>query len=693
MMKKSTLTTLFICVIVAMQTAISCSPAADNGAQLRRERLRNLDDSITVLAPSVLDSINSAIDNTQQMLAKKQANNTITISDSLALQEYRMCLARYYWLSDHPEKADTIVQDIINFAYRQNGGYYDKHKVCRSERLNSLLANAFQLKAARNHNFHREPKQTLQLYTESYRLLFRSDNKEALPKACANLADAYIQVNDIPGAAKWYRRALFLVDSLELPKKENITLYMGLAQIYLSLHDFRTAQIYYNETERYFDLMSPQMQAYHVNNLGNFYYYTKNYPKALDTFKRMERLLIKRGMTNKFDMYLCRINLADVYLNLGQLDEARHCLELCEPYFHKNGDATALYYCNTIHIGIAARQGNAAEVERVLRSEHLAHEMPYTMVNIRNQYMRQYYEQKGNYRQAYVNLQANINYDDSLEHNRSNMRSAEIMSRFTADTLKLHHDLALEHKNAMIQTANMKTTVAVSVAIMLLMLLVLWMMYMRKKQLQNQVRIMNLKLNNVRNRISPHFMFNVLNNKIVNSGKEEASELMELARLIRTNLDMSSQPYMYLNRELEFVEQYIKVERYLLGDDFDFTIDIAPDVDTAKVRIPAMFLQILTENAIVHGLKGLEGHKQLHICIRRDKDITIISVRDNGPGFNARRALKKGTGLGIISQTIAVTNEHNKHKMRFEITNREDKEGNVVGCEATLKMPDNITFK
>ena len=398
-------------------------------------------------------------------------------------------------------------------------------------------------------------------------------------------------------------------------------------------------------------------------------------------------------MTNKFDMYLCRINLADVYLNLGQLDEARHCLELCEPYFHKNGDATALYYCNTIHIGIAARQGNAAEVERVLRSEHLAHEMPYTMVNIRNQYMRQYYEQKGNYRQAYVNLQANINYDDSLEHNRSNMRSAEIMSRFTADTLKLHHDLALEHKNAMIHTANMKTTVAVSVAIMLLMLLVLWMMYMRKKQLQNQVSIMNLKLNNVRNRISPHFMFNVLNNKIVNSGKEEASELMELARLIRTNLDMSSQPYMYLNRELEFVEQYIRVERYLLGDDFDFSIDIASDVDTAKIRIPAMFLQILTENAIVHGLKGLEGHKQLHICIRRDKDITIISVRDNGPGFNARRALKKGTGLGIISQTIAVTNEHNKHKMRFEITNREDKEGNVVGCEATLKMPDNITFK
>ena len=220
----------------------------------------------------------------------------------------------------------------------------------------------------------------------------------------------------------------------------------------------------------------------------------------------------------------------------------------------------------------------------------------------------------------------------------------------------------------------------------------MWMMYIRKKQLQDQVNIMNLKLNNVRNRISPHFMFNVLNNKILKSGKEEASELMELARLIRTNLDMSSQPFMYLNRELEFVEQYIKVERYLLGDDFYFCINTSQDVDTAKVRIPAMFLQILTENAIVHGLKGLEGHKELHISISRQQDVTIIRVSDNGPGFNARRALKKGTGLGIISQTIAVTNEHNKHKMRFEIKNREDDKGNVVGCEATLKVPDNIKF-
>ncbi len=678
-MKSIKLAALIIYATIATLAVCSCNKSDNEEAARRIERLSRLDDSITVLAPSALDSINAGL----------KANR----HDSTAWQEYRLRLARYYWLSDNPQRADSVSQNIIQYIRRQDNGYYDTHYTCKSPRLNSIMAGAIACQATRNHNFHKAPQLTIKLYSTAYWLYSHSDRKDNMPKTCANLADAYIQANDIPNAAKWYRRALFLVDSLNMPKKENITLYMGLAQIYLSLHDFQRAEIYYNQTERYFSLMSPQMQAYHITNLGNFYYYSHDYTKALHTFKRLEKLLVKNGMQNKFDMYICKVNLADVYLNLNRLDEARHYLSEAEPFFIKNDDPTAIYYCNTIRLGIAVRSNNTTDVRHILESEHIKQDIPYTMVDIRNKYLRGYYEQTGDYRKAYSNLQENIRYNDSLDHNRSNMRSAEIMARFTADTLQLHHDLALEHKNTDIQRANMKATTAVSVAVVLALLMTLWFMYTRKKQLQNQVSIMNLKLNNVRNRISPHFMFNVLNNKIVNSDKKEASELMELAKLIRTNLDMSSQPCMVLSKELEFVKQYIRVERYLLGDDFTFAIDIASDVDTGKVRIPSMFLQILTENAIVHGLKGIEGHKKLHIDITRENEATAIRVADNGPGFNACRALKKGTGLGIISQTIAVTNEHNKHKMRFEIKNLEDAEGNVKGCEATLKVPDNITFK
>ncbi len=666
---------LVLAVMSAVVLALSaCSHAKRDS---HSEQLRRLDDSITTLAPSAIDSIRHGF---------------ATATDSITYQEYRLQLARYYWMSDHPERTDSIVNSIIAFVRRQDNGYYDTHHTCASPRLNSIMAGAMACLAARDHNFHQNAQTTIQLYHTAYRLLKNSTSQHNMPKICANLADAYIQTNDLPTAAKWYRRALFLTDSLKMPQTENITLYMGLAQIYLSLHDFDTAQRYYNETERHFNLMTPSMQSYYINNLGNFYYYTKNYPKALATFLRMKRHIESHGMQNMFDMYLCKVNLADVYLNLGRIAEARKALGEAEPYFLRKGDPVAIYYCNTIHIGIAVRTGNTSEVKHILDSEHNNPDIPYTLVNIRNDYLQRFYEQTGNYRKALSTLQASIAYTDSLDHNRSNMRSAEIMARFTADTLQLHHDLALEHKNADIQRAHLTTTAAVSVAVVLALLMTIWFMYIRKKQLQNQMNIMNLKLNNVRNRISPHFMFNVLNNKIVSSGEKEASELMELAKLIRTNLDMSSQPFMMLDKELAFVNQYIRVERYLLGDDFSFQVNIDNSVDTTKVKIPSMFLQILTENAIVHGLKQLPGHKELNIHISRDNMTTVISVCDNGPGFNARRALKKGTGLGIISQTIAVTNEHNKQKMRFEISNREDAGGNIVGCKATLRVPDNITF-
>ena len=607
--------------------------------------------------------------------------------------EYLLRLANFYWLSDRPERADTLINRIINFVNRQDNGYYAQHNIYSTPRLNTMMASALSCKAARNHNFHRDPGKTLQFYKESYRLYQHSDNEKELPFVCANIADAYIQLNDIPNAARCYRRALFLVDSLKQPEHSNITLYMGLAQIYLTLNDFETAKHYYDETERFFDLMLPPMQAYYVNNLGNYYYFRKDYHKALDTFLRLKRVIIKNGMQNNFDMYLCKVNLADVYLNLNQTDSAQHYLDEVEPFFRKNGDPSGIYYCNTIRIGIATKRGDFNEVRRVANGDKDGEkDVQYSMVNIRNRYMRQFYEHTNNYRMAYETLKRDQSYTDSLEHNRSNMRSAEIMARFRADTLQLHHDLALEHKNAEIQRAHTMTTGAILTAVVLVLLLIMWYMHTRKKQLQNQVNIMNLKLNNVRNRISPHFMFNVLNNKIVNSGEKEASELMELARLIRTNLDMSSQPYMMLDKELEFVQQYIRVERYLLGDDFKFNIDVADNANIAKVKIPSMFLQILTENAIVHGLKGMEGEKRLRITIARENNLTIISVEDNGPGFNARRALKKGTGLGIISQTIAVTNERNKQKMRFEISNREDSNNQIIGCKATLKIPDCITF-
>lgn len=651
------------CLLVGL--IVACQrPSNTQKTEEELKALSCIDDSVEALSPHAFRMIEKGMKSAQ---------------DSLAYYEYYIRKAKVYELSTTPDSSVPIVANTIAFANRQPS----------SPRRNSLLAFAYNLKAVGLHNFRQNPDEVIRLYKEATVLLANSDAKDQLPKVCANLGDAYIFKSQLPEAAAWYRRALFLVDSLKLPSQENITLYLGLATIYLQLNDFDTSLKYYQQTEKYFSLMSVNMQAYYLNNYGNYYYYTRDYKASLQKFLTLKAFLEKHHKTETFDMYLCKLNLADVYLNLGDVVRSEKCLEEIEPWFVKNGNDVAIYYVNSIRIGQAVKRGNMAKVKDILQHEKKLDNMEFNLRQIRNRYLRKYYESIGDYRGAYENLRSDAQMDDSLAHNRLNMRASEIMNRFAQDTIRLHHRLEMEHKNAVVQSANTITVAAVLLVVVIILMFALLFMRSRKQYAQDKMRIMQLRLASVRNRISPHFVFNVLNGKILKSNEQDANELLDLTKLIRANLDLSCRLDVTLREELDFVERYVHVEKQMVGDDFEFRIDQAKAVDADRVRIPSMFVQILVENAFVHGLKGWDGHKSIHIEIDKKEKATNIKVKDNGPGFDIRSVGKKRTGLSVITQTIAIVNERNKSKMTFSLSN-EQKCGKNVGCVATIVIPDNI---
>ena len=654
---------ILFCLLVGL--IVACQrPSNTQKTEEELKALSCIDDSVEALSPYAFRMIEKGMKSAQ---------------DSLAYYEYYIRKAKVYELSATPDSSVPIVTNTIAFASRQPS----------SPRRNSLLAFAYNLKAVGLHNFRQNPDEVIRLYKEATVLLANSDAKDQLPKVCANLGDAYIFKSQLPEAAAWYRRALFLVDSLKLPSQENITLYLGLATIYLQLNDFDTSLKYYQQTEKYFSLMSVNMQAYYLNNYGNYYYYTRDYKASLQKFLTLKAFLEKHRKTETFDMYLCKLNLSDVYLNLGDVVRSEKCLEEIEPWLAKNGNDVAIYYVNSIRIGQAVKRGNMAKVKDILQHEKKLDNMEFNLRQIRNRYLRKYYESIGDYRGAYENLRSDAQMDDSLAHNRLNMRASEIMNRFAQDTIRLHHRLEMEHKNAVVQSANTITVAAVSLVVVIILMFALLFMRSRKQYAQDKMRIMQLRLASVRNRISPHFVFNVLNGKILKSNEQDANELLDLTKLIRANLDLSCRLDVTLREELDFVKRYVHVEKQMVGDDFEFRIDQAKAVDIDSVRIPSMFVQILVENAFVHGLKGWDGHKSIHIEIDKKEKATSITVKDNGPGFDIRSVGKKRTGLSVITQTIAIVNERNKSKMTFSLNNEQEC-GKNVGCVATIVIPDNI---
>ncbi len=653
--------TLFLAALQAGCGHVDGSAETDS---VRLKRLSAVDDSVMKRSPRARSIVFSG------MAGAK---------DSIGYYEYCLRVGKYYHTTSTPDSAEPYLNRTITFASNARP----------SARINSLLGDAYNTKAGGYHNFNKKTREQINLYVKAYGLIMKSDDQNRAPNVCANLADAYISDNNLPKAARWYRRALFLVDSLGMPSSESVTLYMGLAQIYTTMHDYDAALKYYRETSRHFNGMTPSMKAYFMNNYGNYFYFRKDYRSALKMFLRLKKMLESYGMKDNFDMYLCKVNLADVFLNIGQTDSATRYVDEVEPFFRKTGNPTAIYYCNTIRIGICVSEGNVTGVKRILASEKgTTGNVDLNMKNIRDTYLRKYYSMTGDYRQAYDNLLRNSAYNDSLEHNRSSMRTAEIMARFEQDTIMLHHELEMEHKEIVVQRSKMTTVAAVAIAVITVLVLMVWSVNVRKEHLKSRINIMNLKLAAVRNRITPHFVFNVLNNKIVNSDAKEASELLELTKLIRTNLDMSCMLSVPLNKELDFVDRYVAVERYLLGDGFVFEENVSAEIDTGSVQVPSMFVQLLVENAIKHGLKGKDGPKLLTVDILPAGNGLDIVVTDNGHGLSESSPYPHvKTGLKIISQTLAVLNERNKQKMRFNIANTVGNDGQVTGCKATLHIP------
>lgn len=219
--------------------------------------------------------------------------------------------------------------------------------------------------------------------------------------------------------------------------------------------------------------------------------------------------------------------------------------------------------------------------------------------------------------------------------------------------------------------------------------------YIRKKRLSEQMKVFTLRLQNARNRISPHFVFNVLNNRITTAdGTKEADELLLLSKLIRQNLDLTGKQMATLEEELDFVENYVNVERKTIGDDFEYSLTLGDGIDRkvlGEFMIPSMTVQILVENSIKHALRGKAGKKLLHITVRRDGcGGMTVTVGDNGNGFDIRRTASTGQGLDILRTTISVLNQRNKRKTSLTVRNVHDTNGNTCGCEASISFPQGL---
>jgi two-component system LytT family sensor kinase len=181
-------------------------------------------------------------------------------------------------------------------------------------------------------------------------------------------------------------------------------------------------------------------------------------------------------------------------------------------------------------------------------------------------------------------------------------------------------------------------------------------------KLEEQERLLlHARMEALQNQINPHFLFNTLNSisSLVRFDPDTAREVIsKLATILRRLLN-STDSFVPLREEVEFIDNYLDIEVVRFGKD---KLRVVKELaqDSLDVMVPSMLLQPLMENSIKHGLASKVEGGSIHLRSRLSDSGLVIEVEDDGVGMGATQAADsgstRGAGIGManISERLQV---------------------------------------
>ncbi len=523
---------------------------------------------------------------------------------------------------------------------------------------------------------------------------------------CINIADTYRHFGKLPESSNWYRKALYLTDSLnENGAKHSI--YMGLGQIYTDLENYELAQDYFVMADTLFPPQSQYEQYFFYNTRGNCYFFEKKYAEALECFKNAYQ--ITQSFKYPFMNALVEANLGETNMLLEEMDSATYYLNRSYDYFsnQENTGGDVLFYMHGLLAAKALAEDDLKEANYYLSKPYDPSQIGPTYQYIYHKRLLDYYRKKGDYNVAFIYQDMVDLYDDSLRNANQRNRIAEVEFRHRQDTTVLQRNLMIIRKEAQISRLRIIIIGGAFLVLAIIIAIIAFVRYNKQKQermRQQQVELITkLRMENVRNRFSPHFIFNVLN--LVISSLKEKEEVMDpiklLIQILRSNLLVCDKMSIPMDEELEMVGNFIALRQCMSKDAPQIKWNIDPKVDM-QLQIPVMCIQIPVENAIKHAFPedGNIEHPEIEIAVSKaDAVYYKIQIADNGVGYgkgrmqqNAERNDSTGTGLRILYRTIELLNKYNEHPIHFEMEDSSAKKSIQHGTCITILIPKTYNY-
>ena len=168
------------------------------------------------------------------------------------------------------------------------------------------------------------------------------------------------------------------------------------------------------------------------------------------------------------------------------------------------------------------------------------------------------------------------------------------------------------------------------------------------------------ELDALQSQINPHFLYNALDSitwMIEGERNDEAAFMIsQLAKLFRISLSQGH-TIISVRDELQHAKSYMNIQRIRYKDAFSVTFDVDPDLE--KYCAVKLTLQPILENSINYGVDPMDDCGEIMIRVKKEEDLLILSVEDNGIGMSeeevsllltdSNRKRKHGSGVGLVN--------------------------------------------
>jgi two-component sensor histidine kinase len=192
-----------------------------------------------------------------------------------------------------------------------------------------------------------------------------------------------------------------------------------------------------------------------------------------------------------------------------------------------------------------------------------------------------------------------------------------------------------------------------------------------------------LQLSLLRAQIQPHFLFNTMHaiSALLRVDPRAAEDMLaDLAEILRASFNDPTSQETSLRRELDLVGCYLRIQQRRLGD--RLTVSTNVSLEALDAAVPALVLQSLVENAVVHGIAPTNRPGNLWISARRDGEELELDVRDDGAGAGESASLgRSGAGIGLANARERLLHLYGDAQ-RFAFESTPDR-----GTRVTLRLP------